>query len=277
MTAVDRRELRGPFDVVGDVHGCMDELCALLAKLGWLRGGDGVYRHAAGRTLVFVGDLVDRGPDVPGTLRVAMDMSDAGVALCVQGNHERKLARKLRGADVVISHGLAGSLEQLAREPVALIDRFLAFEAQLPAHLLLDDGKLVVAHAGLPERLHGKTSREAQAVALFGLTTGERDDEGYPVRLPWANDYRGAATVVYGHTPEREARWVNGTICIDTGCVFGGNLTALRWPERELVDVPAARAYFVPTHEPPPAPKPESERDSKPTPRPFRARGKAGG
>jgi diadenosine tetraphosphatase ApaH/serine/threonine PP2A family protein phosphatase len=66
------------------------------------------------------------------------------------------------------------------------------------------------------------------------------------VRYPWANDYTGRATVVYGHTPVRTPTWVNNTICIDTGCVFGGALTALRYPERELVAVPAEREYFAP-------------------------------
>ncbi|MCB0014243.1 MAG: hypothetical protein KDE34_20160, partial [Anaerolineales bacterium] len=79
--------------------------------------------------------------------------------------------------------------------------------------------------------------------ALYGDTTGERDEYGLPVRLDWAADYRGRALVAYGHTPTATAEWLNNTICLDTGCVFGHKLTALRYPEKELVDVPAAETY----------------------------------
>jgi hypothetical protein len=230
-----------PYDLIGDVHGCRSELETLLARLGW-EGG----RHPDGRTAVFLGDLVDRGPDTPGVLRLVLDMVEAGTALCVQGNHEAKLARALRGARVRVAHGLERSLEQLAAEPEEFRRRVAAFMAGLPHQLVLDGGRLVVAHAGLREDLHGVDSGHARAFALYGDTTGQRDEYGLPVRLPWQDDYRGEATVVYGHTPVREARWVHNTICLDTGVVFGGRLTALRYPERELVDAPAERAWSTP-------------------------------
>jgi len=96
------------------------------------------------------------------------------------------------------------------------------------SHYVFDDGKLVVAHAGMKQELQGRGSGVVRQFALFGETTGETDDFGLPVRYDWASDYRGSAMVVYGHTPVPEATWLNGTICIDTGCVFGGQLTALR-------------------------------------------------
>lgn len=228
----------GPFDVIGDVHGCHDELRALLRELGY--GDDG---HPDGRRLVFVGDYVDRGPDTPGVLRTVMDLQAKGHAICLPGNHDFKLARKLGGRDVRITHGLAESLEQLEADPVP---EALAFLKNLTSHAVLDGGKLVVAHAGMPERYQGRSSRRVREFALYGETTGETDEFGLPVRLDWAADYRGAATVVYGHTPVPEPEWVNNTINIDTGCVFGGRLTALRWPERELVSVPAAREHYAP-------------------------------
>jgi diadenosine tetraphosphatase ApaH/serine/threonine PP2A family protein phosphatase len=231
-----------PDDLVGDVHGCRSELDTLLAELGW----DGV-EHPEGRTAVFVGDLVDRGPDTPGVLRRVMAMVEAGTALCVQGNHESKLVRALHGANVRVAHGLEQSLEQLAAEPAEFRERARDFMAGLPYQLNLDDGRLVVAHAGLREDLHGVDSGRARSFALYGDTTGQRDEYGLPVRLPWQDDYRGAATVVYGHTPVVEARWVNHTICLDTGVVFGGRLTALRYPEGELVDVPAEQQWCAPT------------------------------
>jgi protein phosphatase len=111
---------------------------------------------------------------------------------------------------------------------------------------VLDSGKLVVAHAGLREELQGRTSGAVREFALYGETTGETDEFGLPVRYNWAADYRGRAMVVYGHTPVPQPEWLNNTINIDTGCVFGGRLTALRYPERELVSVPAAREYATP-------------------------------
>ena len=233
---------RPAYDLVGDVHGCRSELDTLLDELGW-----GGTRHPDGRIAVFVGDLVDRGPDTPGVLRRVMSMVVAGTALCVEGNHEAKLARALRGANVRVAHGLAESLAQLGREPAEFREQVAEFLAGLPHQLSLDDGRLIVAHAGLREDLHGVDSPRARSFALYGDTTGRTDEYGLPVRLPWQDDYRGDAMVVYGHTPVLEARWVHNTICLDTGVVFGGRLTALRYPEREFVGVPAERQWCAPS------------------------------
>ena len=255
----DRREDHGPFDVIGDVHGCFDELVALLVKLGYAvdETGDGPRaRHPEGRRAVFLGDLVDRGPAIPSVLRLAMNMVADGAALCVPGNHDTKLVRKLRGRDVRTTHGLAESLAQLEREPAAFVTRVADFLDGLVSHYVLDDGRLVVAHAGMPQAMQGRGSGKVREFALYGETTGETDEYGLPVRYPWAEDYRGGAMVLYGHTPVGEPEWVNRTMCVDTGCVFGGRLTALRYPERELVSVPAAREYYAPARplaEPAPA------------------------
>ncbi|HEX7269297.1 MAG TPA: polynucleotide kinase-phosphatase, partial [Streptosporangiaceae bacterium] len=244
----DRTDLAGPFDIIGDVHGCAAELASLLAKLGYRSepGRGGALAHPAGRMAVFVGDLVDRGPDTPWVLRTVQAMTEAGSALCVAGNHENKLVRALRGRNVKVSHGLAESLAQLGAAPGQDRDRALAFMDGLLSHYVLDGGRLVVAHAGLPGEMHGRASAAVRSFALYGETTGETDEYGLPVRYPWAQDYRGRAMVVYGHTPVPEAEWLNNTICVDTGCVFGGHLTALRYPERELVSVPAEQVYHQP-------------------------------
>src|SRR4051812_7798010 len=242
----NRKEDSGPFDLIGDVHGCFDELVELLTKLGYDATDPARVVPPAGRKAVFLGDLVDRGPKVPAVLRLVMGMVEAGDALCVPGNHEAKLLRALRGRNVTVSHGLAETLAQLAGEPPELSTRVEAFIDGLVSHLVLDDGKLVVAHAGLRGDMHGRASGAVRAFALYGDTTGETDEFGLPVRYPWAEDYRGDAMVVYGHTPVPEATWLNRTICLDTGCVFGGKLTALRYPERELVSVAAARTYWEP-------------------------------
>ncbi|MFF9028501.1 polynucleotide kinase-phosphatase [Streptomyces iakyrus] len=238
----DLTHLTGPFDIIGDIHGCAAELEALLAKLGYV---DGV--HPEGRTAVFVGDLVDRGPDSPGVLRRVMAMVKSGNALCVPGNHENKYGRHLRGRKVQHTHGLAETIEQMAGESEQFLAEVREFLDGLVSHYVLDGGRLVVCHAGLPEKYHGRTSGRVRSHALYGDTTGETDEFGLPVRYPWAEDYRGRAAVVYGHTPVPEATWLNNTICLDTGAVFGGKLTALRWPERELADVPAEQVWYEPT------------------------------
>ncbi|WP_329137524.1 polynucleotide kinase-phosphatase [Streptomyces sp. NBC_01476] len=240
----DLTHLTGPFDIIGDVHGCSAELETLLTTLGYDDG-----RHPAGRTAVFVGDLVDRGPDSPGVLRRVMGMVEAGTALCVPGNHENKLGRWLKGRKVQHTHGLAETIGQLAAEDARdpeFRGKVARFIEGLVSHYVLDGGKLVVCHAGLPEKYHGRTSGRVRSHALYGETTGETDEFGLPVRYPWAEDYRGRAAVVYGHTPVPTTSWINNTICLDTGAVFGGKMTALRWPEREIVDVPAEKVWYEP-------------------------------
>lgn len=237
----DLTHLTGPFDIIGDIHGCAAELETLLARLGYT---DGV--HPGGRTAVFVGDLVDRGPDSPGVLRRVMSMVKSGNALCVPGNHENKYGRHLKGRKVQHTHGLAETVAQMEGESDEFRAEVREFIDGLVSHYVLDGGRLVVCHAGLPEKYHGRTSGRVRSHALYGDTTGETDEFGLPVRYPWAEDYRGRAAVVYGHTPVPEATWLNNTICLDTGAVFGGRLTALRWPERELVDVPAERVWYEP-------------------------------
>ena len=239
----------GPFDIIGDIHGCFDELHALLTKLGYeITPANGSYhaRHPEARKAVFLGDLVDRGPKITEVLKLVMSMTGNGTALAVPGNHDTKLMRKLRGRDVRITHGLAESLHQIDEEPQEFKSQVADFIDQLVSHYVLDDGRLVVAHAGLKEELQGRGSGKVRDFALYGETTGETDEFGLPVRYNWAAEYRGRARVVYGHTPVPEPEWLNGTICIDTGCVFGGRLTALRYPEKELVSVPALQTYYEP-------------------------------
>jgi protein phosphatase len=255
----DRRQEHGPFDLIGDVHGCCDELEALLRQLGYretpLPGDDPVwgrraFAHPEGRGAVFVGDLVDRGPRVVDTVRLVRNMVQTGSALCVPGNHDIKLLRKLRGKNVQITHGLANSLAEIEALPGEVQEPFRKELAEfldgLVSHYVLDDGRLVVAHAGMKAEMQGRGSGKVREFALYGETTGETDEFGLPVRFNWAAEYRGSAMVVYGHTPVPEPEWLNRTVNIDTGCVFGGKLTALRYPEKEFVWVPAARTYCEP-------------------------------
>jgi protein phosphatase len=242
----DRREDHGPFDIIGDIHGCYDELLALLGELGYDVCDDDGLLHVvppAGRKAILIGDYGDRGPGTPDVYRLVMSMVRDGHALALPGNHDVKLARYLEGRRVQVSHGLQESIDQLAGTTEDERAAVRAFIDGLVSHYVLDDGRLVVAHAGLPSELQGRSSSIVRETTLYGVTTGRTDDYGLPERIDWAADYRGNALVVYGHTPVGDAVWRNGTINIDTGCVFGGRLSALRYPEREIVSVPARGAY----------------------------------
>jgi protein phosphatase len=272
MTAAstDWRDVRGPFDIIGDVHGCADELIALLAKLGYgvQLEGTGDARQAITtapkvRRALFVGDLVDRGPNSPDVLRIVMGLVERGQAFCVIGNHDDKFRRWLKGRNVKIANGLERTIAQIEDQGEAIKTRALAFLDALPSHAWLDDGTLAVAHAGVRETMLGRDSARAHDFGLYGDSTGRPAADGLPERFNWAADYGGKTAVIYGHTPVAEPEWLNNTMCIDTGCVFGGKLTALRWPERELVSVPAQQTYAElgrPYGLPPPRPPGQASR-----------------
>lgn len=251
----NKKHLTGPFDIIGDIHGCLDETLILLEKLNYtveqipfdLKYFGYKVTAPEDRKVVFLGDLVDRGPNSPGVLKLAMSMVKNGTALCVPGNHDIKLQKKLAGKNVNLKHGLAETMEQLADESEEFIFELREFLYKLTSHYVLDDSKLVVAHAGIREEMQGRGSGAVRAFCLYGETTGEIDEFGLPVRYNWAEEYRGKAKVVYGHTAVPEAEWFNKTIDIDTGCVFGGKLTALRYPEEDLISVPAKEMYCEPT------------------------------
>lgn len=244
----NRKQEHGPFDIIGDIHGCYEELCSLLTTLGHTvdKTDHRVVVHN-GRKLVFLGDLVDRGPASPAVLKLVMQAVRDGVALCVPGNHDMKLLKWLQGKNVQLKHGLEATVAQLENETAAFKEALAVFLNGLISHYVLDDGRLVVAHAGLKENMQGRGAGPVREFCLYGETTGETDEFGLPVRYNWASEYAGRAMVVYGHTPVLHAEWFNNTIDIDTGCVFWGRLTALRYPEKEMVNVEALQTYVQPS------------------------------
>jgi protein phosphatase len=261
----DRRDLVGPFDIIGDVHGCTDELEMLLGELGY-----GIAWHDAagersvsvtpppGRRLIFVGDLVDRGPRTPDALRIVMSVAAAGTGFCVPGNHDAKFRRWLDGRNVTLTHGLDRSVAQMSAEPRSFHEAVKSFLDTLPSHIWCDGGRLAVAHAGLTGDMIGRSTPAVREFCLYGDTDGATDAEGLAIRYHWADRYSGDTTIVYGHTPVTDAIWLNNTLCLDTGCCFGGKMSALRWPEREIVSVPALQQYAPPRrpfgHPPPRSP-----------------------
>ena len=246
----DRRAEMGPFDIIGDIHGCYEELRELLALLGYEDDAASGMRHPLGRRAIFLGDLVDRGSGIVETVNLARRMVAAGQALCVPGNHDVKLLRYLTGRHVHIAHGLEQSIVQIealpTQERATWTHAYIAFVDGLVPHYVLDGGALVVAHAGMKQAYQGRVSGRIREFALYGETTGKIDEFGLPVRGDWAASYHGSAAVIYGHTPIYAPIWLNNTLNIDTGCIFGGRLTALRWPERELLSVPARATYAKP-------------------------------
>ena len=247
----DLRQETGPFDIVGDIHGMTDELEELLRRLGWHLewSDDGSERrpnlhHPDGRKLVFVGDACDRGPRSLDALLIMEAAVKEGRGFAVASNHDERLKRWLEGRDVAITHGLDTTIAELEGSPVELRQRLSRFIDGLQGHLVFDSGKLAVAHAGLQEDMILGASKEVRQFAVFG-PMGQPGKDGRPVRVDWADEYRGSTHVVYGHTVVDEPVWHNRTICIDTGAVYGGSLTALRWPEKQVVQVSAKSQHAV--------------------------------
>lgn len=242
----NRRQDHGPFDIIGDIHGCYDELTELLQKLGYGEDEEGLWSHPEGRKAAFLGDLCDRGPKNAAVLRLVMGMVRQGNGIAVPGNHDVKLIKYLRGKNVRQTYGLDLTVAELEAESEEFRGQVLEFLEGLVSHYVLDDGRLVISHAGLKEEYIGRGSGRVREFCLYGGTTGETDEFGLPVRIDWAADYRGRAMIVYGHIPGDRVRAINHTCCIDTGCVFGGKLSACRYPEKEIVDVDARRQYYEP-------------------------------
>lgn len=247
---------RARIDVIGDVHGCHDELLELLEELGYV--DDDGWSHPEGRFAVYVGDLCDRGPASLAVIDTAKAMVDAGCALVILGNHDDKLRRWARGNNVKVSHGLESTVAEFAQlESAQLLRRkaeVKAFLDALPMWALCDPqqatgatfgARLAVAHAAWKPGLLGGPAGKMRSWCLYGPNTGNTVD-GLPQRIDWKPDYPASAPLcVVGHTafdgPVVER---HNTMCVDTGCVFGGALTALRWPERDVVQVPARQTYY---------------------------------
>ncbi len=236
------------YDVIGDIHGCYRELIQLIDELGYRKDENGNHLPPDNRKLVFLGDLTDRGPDSIKVIRLVYRLVKQGIALYSPGNHCDKLYRYFLGRDVQIRHGLETTVAEFKALPqsekVEISSMFKELFEDAPLYLQLEDTKLVVAHAGIKEDFIGQKHKRVRTFVLYGDITGERHDNGMPVRRDWAQRYKGKRIIVYGHTPVSEPRRVGNTINIDTGCVFGGSLTAYRYPEDQTVSVPSGMPYM---------------------------------
>lgn len=236
------------YDIIGDIHGCYRELLLLFDLLGY-EEDDGVYIHPEQRRLVFVGDLTDRGPQSLRVVQLVTRLVRQQEALYVPGNHCDKLYRLFLGRNVQITHGLETTVAELARlsekTKATIKKEFIYLHENSPYYLLLDDGNLIVSHAGISQDLIGKNNKKVKTFCLYGDITGEKDVTGFPIRQDWAQEYKGESWIVYGHSPVKQPRFVNRTVNIDTGCVFGGHLTGLRYPEMTLEMVPSSLVFVA--------------------------------
>ena len=240
-------------DIIGDVHGCYDELVELLVTLGHenLTEPNRLPVHDGLPRVLFVGDLVDRGDQSIDVLRLVMRLCTKGYARMVLGNHDHRFLRWLQGRDVAIEHGLDTTIYQLralpARQQEAFGDVVTAFLSTVPLALRFDQGKAVVVHAAWRPRMKEETElKRLRYYAMYGPVTGERTPQGFPVRIDWASTYKGPEFAVFGHQVYLKPYRRKFTCGIDTGCVFGGALTALRYPSMEIVSIKShgARATY---------------------------------
>ncbi|UGB31822.1 bis(5'-nucleosyl)-tetraphosphatase PrpE [Metabacillus sp. B2-18] len=233
-------------DVIGDIHGCFREFEELTKKMGY-NWTTGIPIHPDDRKLAFVGDLTDRGPESIKIIEAVYQLVQKEGAHYSPGNHCNKLYRYFLGNKVQITHGLETTVaeyEELPPKKKAEVKKQFMFLYEVaPLYQILDNGKLIVAHAGIREDYIGKNSNAVKTFVLYGDITGKKNPDGTPERRDWAQHYQGKAMIVYGHTPIKEPKRANRTINIDTGAVFGNKLTAYRYPEDEVITVESSLPY----------------------------------
>ncbi|WML43399.1 bis(5'-nucleosyl)-tetraphosphatase PrpE [Neobacillus sp. PS3-40] len=234
-------------DIIGDLHGCLREFQDLTEKLGY-KWDSGIPIHANERVLGFVGDLTDRGPESLKVIDIIYRLVAQKKAFYTPGNHCNKLYRYFLGNKVLVAHGLETTVAEFKaldkKNQQITRQKFLELYETAPIYLTLDNQKLIISHAGIKNEYIGRTDSKVKSFVLYGDITGEKHPDGSPVRRDWAKEYNGDACIVYGHTPVKEARIINNTYNVDTGAVFGGKLTALRYPEMDIVSVPSTMPYI---------------------------------
>ena len=212
--------------VIGDVHGCHAELTELL----------GLLAPTADDELVFLGDLVNRGPDRHLVVEIARGLR----ARALLGNHElRLLDHRRTGDDAPLKDDDRRTLKQLTAPDWQFLE-------SMALHHHLPDWDTVLVHGGFLPGLAWQT-QPASVVAHIQVI----DKDGRPRRRSdaptapfWADLWSGSPFVIYGHTPRPEVYARSDSLGIDTGCVMGGHLTAVVLPERRLVQVKAREKYF---------------------------------
>ena len=234
-------------DIIGDIHGCFDQFSELLALLGYVEQ-NGLYKHPTGRKIVSVGDITSRGPKSIAALKFFIKHQAAGLSYMTDSNHGWKIARWLDGRKVQLTHGDdavatefaayeaahgAKATEQLRQESKKLL-------LEAPSHYILTlNGEEVgvVTHAGIKDQYIGQDNGKIRSFTRYGDVRGFDEITGRPIRYDWFLQHKSKHTIIWGHDPKIEPLFTHNTVNIDQGCVFGGKLTALRFPEMTTISV----------------------------------------
>jgi len=206
--------------VVGDIHGCYDELTDLLDKMAF----------GANDRLVSVGDLITKGPKNREVIELFMNEPRFSAVI---GNHDLAVRRRWNGEKIKMKP----AQKQVHKELKGEKERYLTYFNSLP--FMIDLGNHLVVHAGLrPEvALHSQTTEDLTELRCLGKDRTSREG------TPWYEVYEGEKVVLFGHWPAREPRRAKKAIGLDTGCVYGHRLTAYTVETGELTNVSARRVY----------------------------------
>ena len=240
------------FDIIGDIHGCYDEMIMLIKKLGYIEQ-DGLYKHPEGRRLLSLGDIMSRGPKSLATMDFWYRHIQAGLAYMIDSNHGWKVARWLQGKNVTMKHGDELFVEEFAvyaqtygeAQAAALKTTYAAMLLDSPSHYVLTANgvrKAVVTHASIKDHYINKQSKAIRDFCRYGDVQGT-DENGSPIRGEWYMQHNSGETIIWGHEPKLEPMRIKRTINVDQGVVFGGKLTALRYPEETFMFVNALENY----------------------------------
>ncbi|MCM3388149.1 polynucleotide kinase-phosphatase [Ureibacillus chungkukjangi] len=243
-------EVGNGIDIIGDIHGCYDEMIELLERLGYEKDHQSLYVHPEGRRFLSLGDIMSRGPESLKTMEFFMRHVNENLAYMIDSNHGWKIARWLEGKNVTLNHGDELVEEELARngetgDITQLKQELKTFLLRAPSHYVLTKNNvptLVCTHAGIKDDFIGKQSYDISDFCRYGDNEG-LDETGKPIRKDWTIHHKTSTLIVWGHDPKLKPLVVNNTINIDQGVVFGGELTAFRYPEQEFVAVQAKQDY----------------------------------
>ncbi|MDM5234548.1 polynucleotide kinase-phosphatase [Lysinibacillus pakistanensis] len=240
-------------DIIGDIHGCYDELLELLKKLEYEVNNEGYFIHPQGRRFVSVGDIMSRGPKSIKTMEFFERHIERGLAFMTDSNHGWKIARWLDGRNVSLHHG-----DELVEaefmdyentyggaQTAALKARLAKCLLAAPSHYVLMNKGLasaVVTHAGIRDRYIGKQSSRISDFCRYG-DVQELNISGKPIRNDWFTEHQTSQLIIWGHDPKINPLKQNHTLNIDQGVVFGGQLTAFRYPEQTIISVNAYKNY----------------------------------
>src|SRR5215467_1521790 len=206
--------------VVGDIHGCFDELTELL----------GLFNLQSDDRVIAVGDLITKGPKNREVLDLLM--SDPRFSSVV-GNHDRKIRQKLRGEPVRLNKDQRRVLKEFGSDP----GPYEAFLRSLP--FTIDLGAHLIVHAGIRPGVDLDRQMASDMTEIRTMGGDPLQRRG----IPWYRVYRGPQTILFGHWPAKQPRRAPYAIGLDTGCVYGGTLTAYVVETAEFIRVPARQKY----------------------------------